>query len=113
MRNMSVLSSCAIALVLAWVLRHREATEAAGPAGVSLDGHAVAEVMTAVILSLPPEADVTLAAERMRDAPALLAIRVHQLLALGSGRKRQDVPRERVVDRRGAAFGRRQAVARY
>jgi CBS domain-containing protein len=53
--------------------------EAAGPAGVSLDGHTVAEVMTAVILSLPPEADVTLAAERMRAAD------VHRLLVMERG----------------------------
>lgn len=53
--------------------------EAAGPAGVALDGHTVAEVMTGVILSLPPEADVTLAAERMRAAD------VHRLLVMERG----------------------------
>jgi CBS domain-containing protein len=53
--------------------------EASGPSGSTLDGHTVAEVMTAGILSLPPEADVTIAAERMRTAD------VHRLLVMERG----------------------------
>lgn len=53
--------------------------EASGGSGSTLDGHTVAEVMTAGILSLPPEADVTIAAERMRTAD------VHRLLVMERG----------------------------
>lgn len=53
--------------------------ESAGGGSAALDGHTVAEVMTGDILSLPPGADIALAAERMRAAD------VHRLLVMERG----------------------------
>jgi CBS domain-containing protein len=53
--------------------------EAAGSGTAALDGHTVGEIMTGDILSLPPTADIALAAERMRTAD------VHRLLVMERG----------------------------
>jgi len=66
-----------------WAYSERDSVdfiaESAGSGAAALDGHTVAEVMTAEVLSLPPTADITVAAERMRAAD------VHRLLVMERG----------------------------